>query len=164
MSVITLAEPTLYIKPGKDLVLYIKKVDYDPKYQKAEIHFVDEKGAIGRTSFTFKTKLKKGQNDIGLTIFTILTRCAHRDWSLKNIDPQSLVGKYVMADGEPDTYTSKTTGKEVTVTNFKNWREAEPESEFDVSFLDDEEDEEDEDYEEDEEESDPEEDDIDDLL
>lgn len=110
------------LEVGKEQTLLIKKVAYDEKYMKCKITFADDEGRALTETYNFKGKKKGTYNEVALGIFSTIAKCATRDFTDRDIDPEEIQGLYIIADVWEQPVTNEEgeeTGRYRHVRNFK---------------------------------------------
>lgn len=110
------------VLPEGATVLYVTGVDFDEKWGKIEIHFINADG--NKHSERYKIYLDNGDlNDGALNAFSYIARVLLNNPSADEIDPKSLAGHYVACTVEHQKYTGND-GKERTYAHIKDYEVA----------------------------------------
>lgn len=129
MSKLQLIRGFRNLKIGENQLLRVKKVSYDPKFNKCQVTFEDADGGTQTETFNFNGKKKGEINEVALGIFSTICKCVTHDFTDREIEVESIEGGYIMAD----VYEQKVdqTDEQGNVTDTKkyihlrNWKEAE---------------------------------------
>ena len=138
---ITLIEGFKNLTEGKEQTLLIKKVTYDRKYDKCKVKFVDDNYGSCTETFTFSNSQGK-VNEMALRIFSVLAYCATHDFTIRDIEPEEIEGKYIVADVTVDHVKNEETGEMRHYYHVRNFREADRPDAVDAD-IDDEDDDDD---------------------
>ena len=82
--------------PGPEQILYVKDYSYNKEFKKLRYTLVDENGATNRLIFNLDRSNKHLR--ITLNSFSSFGQAVLNDYECKEIDMESLVGHFVMAD------------------------------------------------------------------
>ena len=93
MAVIKLKETGFHLIPEGTYVWTITKSTYDSKFNKVKVEFENENGEKITNPYGLGS-------DGGAKAFSYLAKTAINDYSVKEIDPETLVGKKVIGDIE----------------------------------------------------------------
>lgn len=99
----------------------IVAVDYKEDFMKLSITLRTKFGAETYVNFNFLGNDGK-PNEVANRIFSFFARTALHDKDVKQVDPETLVGRYVQATATKRTYTNKD-GEEKTAFDIKNFKE-----------------------------------------
>jgi len=107
------------VLPEGETVLYVTGVDYDEKWGKIEIHFINADGS--KHSERYKIYKDNGDlNEPALNAFSWIARTILNDPSVEEIDPKSLAGHYVACTVYHEQYTGND-GKARTYAHIKDY-------------------------------------------
>ena len=113
MAVIKLKETDFHLIPEGTYVWTIKNAKYDAKFNKVKVEFENENGEKITNPYGLSS-------DGGAKAFSYLAKTAINDYSVKEIDPETLVGKKVIGDIEHAEMPS--TVREGEMVKFANLR------------------------------------------
>ena len=99
----------------------IVAVDFKEDFMKLSITLRTKYGAETYVNFNFLGNDGK-PNEVANRIFSFFARTALHDKDVKQVDPETLVGRYVQATASKRTYTNKD-GEEKTAFDIKNFKE-----------------------------------------
>ena len=99
----------------------IVAVDFKEEYMKLSITLRTKYGAETYLNFNFIGNDGK-PNDVANRIFSFFARTALHDKEAKQVDPETLVGRYVQATASKRTYTNKD-GEEKVAFDLKGFKE-----------------------------------------
>lgn len=99
----------------------IVAVDYKEDFMKLSITLRTKFGAETYVNFNFLGNDGK-PNEVANRIFSFFARTALHDKDVKQVDPETLVGRYVQATATKRVYTNKD-GEEKTAFDIKNFKE-----------------------------------------
>lgn len=119
---VTLNDGFKDLKTGNGQLLVIKAVSYDEKKCRMRVTFGDAEGGSSSEFYNLYTKKrvkgKKGlqtvPNEGALTAFSTMAKHALGDWNRTDIDPEELVGCYVLANVNYDDVKVKDDNGEET--------------------------------------------------
>lgn len=129
MARIELSEGFKKLNEGASQLLTIESVNYDPKFGKAQVVFVDADGGSQAENYMMGrpgAKPTRGQQ-VAQAIFSTMAKCALHDWSIEDIDTDDLVGQQVVADVTRDASVNEDTGETRYYTHVRNFKEADSE-------------------------------------
>ena len=136
MSKLQLIRGFRNLSVGESQLLRIKKVSFDPKFNKAQVTFEDVNGASQTETFNFNGKKKGEINEVALGIFSTICKCVTHDFTDREIEIESIEGGYIIADVYEQKVDVVDDQGVVTDTkkyiHLRNWKEA------DSTFPDDE--------------------------
>lgn len=99
----------------------IVEVNFKEEYMKLSITLRTKYGAETYLNFNFIGNDGK-PNEVANRIFSFFARTALHDKEAKQVDPETLVGRFVQATATKRTYTNKD-GEEKTAFDLKNFKE-----------------------------------------
>lgn len=109
MARITLSEGFSLIPEGTH-VFHIDKTEYDEEFGVLKVHMTAENGQKHTERYGLMGN-NNTPNEGAMNAFSYFAKAAMNDFSLKDIDPEELVGHRIECDVEHDTFTSNRTGK-----------------------------------------------------
>lgn len=135
MNRIKLNEGFKELEVGNGQLLVISGVSYDDQKDRMRVTFKDRNGGSSSEFYNLFTKekvrgkkgLQRVPNEGALTAFSTMAKHALNDWDREDIDPEELVGRYVIANVTYDDVKVKDENGEETgqvkqylhVRNFK---------------------------------------------
>lgn len=99
----------------------IVEINFKEEYMKLSITLRTKYGAETYLNFNFIGNDGK-PNEVANRIFSFFARTALHDKEAKQVDPETLVGRFVQATATKRTYTNKD-GEEKTAFDLKNFKE-----------------------------------------
>ena len=141
---IALNEGYKELRPGDAQLLRVKAVSYDEDKGRMRVTFADAEGGASSEFYNLFTKRRvKGQrglqtvpNDGALTAFSTMAKHALGDWSREEVDPDELVGCYLVANVRYDRVKNEETGEVREYLHVRGFQEADGRT-FDDEAFDD---------------------------
>ncbi len=119
------------VLPEGETILYVTGVDYDEKWGKIEIHFINADG--NKHSERYKIYKDNGDlNEGALNAFSWIARTLLNDPSAEKIDPKSLAGHYISCTVEHQ----KLEGNDGKIRTFAHIKDYEVADKFDKPMSD----------------------------
>lgn len=134
MAKIGLIQGFRNLEVGKEQTLLIKRVSYDEKFMKCKVTFADDQDRALTETYNFKGKKKDTFNEVALSIFSTIAKCATHDFTDRDIDPEEIEGLRIVADVWEQVVTNEDgeeTGRYLHVKNFKEVEDDDAEDDAD---------------------------------